>query len=294
MRRYCRISLLILFLVAFLAPCSVNGGDKTDLHKDGLRIIDAHTHCVFDHKPERSSHIMKSKEEYLKEMEASNVVGAIAHTGYLGDYHGDLKGRNVVFCYGIGEKVNEKEIEHALKSKKYGCVKIYLGYIHRYAYDKAYEGIYKLAEKYDVSVVFHTGDTYATKAKLKYADPMTIDEVAVDHPGVRFVIAHSGNPWINTAAEVAYKNPNVYLDVSGMVVGDISKYSKEILDVYLVNPISWIFNYIENPSKMLYGSDWPLVNMGLYINAVKRAIPEEHWHAVFYENAVNVFKLNIK
>jgi len=43
----------------------------------------------------------------------------------------------------------------------------------------------------------------------------------------------------------------------------------------------------------LYGSDWPLVNMGQYIEAIKKAIPEEHWKAVFHDNAVNVFKLKI-
>jgi predicted TIM-barrel fold metal-dependent hydrolase len=46
---------------------------------------------------------------------------------------------------------------------------------------KFYEPAYQLAQKYDVPVIFHTGDTYSVKAKLKYADPLTIDEVAVDH-----------------------------------------------------------------------------------------------------------------
>jgi len=283
----------VLFIVLFLTGCTISNGGTAWLSKDShLKIIDAHTHCVFDNTPEKTSRVMQSKEEYLKEMTDNNVVGAIAHTGFLGDYYEDLKQRNVIFCYGVGDEINEKEIDETLKSGKYGCVKIYLGYIHRYAFDDAYKRIYKLAETYDVPVVFHTGDTYSSKAKLKYADPMTIDEVAVDHPKVRFVIAHCGNPWINTAAEVAYKNANVYLDLSGIVVGDLDENPRENVDNYLVKPIAWIFNYVGSPSKILYGSDWPLVHMSQYVKAIKRAIPEEHWKAVFHDNAVNVFKLS--
>lgn len=284
---------IVCFCLPFIA-CATPGGLNADSQKDGrLRIIDAHTHAVLKEKPEGLTRPMPSKEAYLKEMEENNVVGAVSHMRDPGDYDQELHNRNVVFCYGIGDKVNQQEIEHGLKSGKYGCVKIYLGYIHRYASDKEYEPVYRLAEKYGVPVVFHTGDTYDVKAKLKYADPMTVDEVAVDHPKVKFVLAHCGNPWITTAAELAYKNPNVYLDVSGFLIGDLNRMSGEDIEVYMIQPIKWIFGYVENPSKILYGSDWPLVNMGQYIRAVKKAIPREHWKSVFYENAVNVFKLKL-
>lgn len=138
-------------------------------------------------------------------------------------------------------------------------------------------------------MVFHTGDTYSTKAKLKYADPLTIDEVAVDHPNVKFVIAHCGNPWIESAAEVAYKNPNVYLDGSAFLVGNLEKTSQDKMDEFEVKPLRWIFGYMEDPTKLMYGSDWPLVDMASYIKAFKRAIPKEHWRAVFHDNAANVF-----
>ncbi len=281
-----------MFVLLLAAGCVSVGniGQETDTPAK-LPVIDAHTHCVFDNTKDKTSGVMRSKEEYLKEMADNRVVGAVAHTGYLGNYHEDLKSRNVVFCYGAGNQIDETEVEKDLKSGKYGCIKIYLGYIHRYAFDETYRGLYRLAEKYDVPVVFHTGDTIDAKAKLKYADPLTIDEVAVDHPGVRFVIAHCGNPWIKTAAEVAYKNANVYLDLSGLMVGNLHQYSIENIDEYFVKPITWTFNYVGNPSKILYGSDWPLVEMGQYIETTKKAIPKKYWKAVFHDNAARVFKL---
>ena len=282
---------LLICMVVLLASCAAPCVTTKLTNDERLQIIDAHTHTVFNNTPEKTSRIMQSQEEYLKEMRDNNVVGAVAHTGYLGDFHPDLKSRKVIFCYGVGNKIDEREIEKGLKTGDYGCIKIYLGYIHRYAYDPDYKRLYNLAETYDVPVVFHTGDTYGAGAKLKYANPMTIDEVAVDHPKVRFVIAHCGNPWFRTAAEVAYKNANVYLDISGIMIGNLEHYSNENMEDYFVKPVRWTFNYIGNPAKILYGSDWPLVDMGQYIKAAKRAIPEKHWRAVFHDNAVNVFKL---
>jgi len=42
--------------------------------------------------------------------------------------------------------------------------------------------------------------------------------------------------------------------------------------------------------KLMYGSDWPLVNMGTYIELIKRIIPQEHHEAVFFKNAKRIFK----
>jgi predicted TIM-barrel fold metal-dependent hydrolase len=195
-------------------------------------------------------------------------------------------------CLGIDARPNVSLMEDGLRSGKYGCIKIYLGYVHQYAYDKNYEPAYELAEKYDVPVVFHTGDTSSRRAKLKYADPLTIDEVAVDHPKVRFVIAHCGNPWIESAAEVSYKNPNVYLDGSAMLIGDLDRMPRAKVDAYVVRPLAWIFGYVEDPAKLMFGSDWPLTDINSYVKAFKRAIPREHWRAVFHDNAMRVFKLN--
>ena len=198
----------------------------------------------------------------------------------------------MVFCAGIGNDVNAAALEEGLASGTYGCIKVYLGYVHRFASDATYQPVYRLAERFDVPVIFHTGDTNSTRAKLKFADPLTIDEVAVDYPNVRFVIAHCGNPWIESAAEVAYKNPNVYLDGSAFLVGDLDQLPPEQVTTYVVRPLAWIFGYIEDPTKLMFGSDWPLVKIKPYVEAFKRAIPREHWQAVFHDNAVRVFKLD--
>ena len=285
-RNYFITFLLMLFASTSLAQQPTSSSQT----ESNLPIIDVHTHTPFDGTIQRDRGIPQTEEQYFKEWKEAGVVGAVAHTSQTGTNYFDLKKKNVIYCAGIGDATDLKEVETGLRSGKYGCMKIYLGYVHRFAYDAAYEPVYKLAEKYDVAVVFHTGDTYSTRAKLKYSDPLTVDEVAVDHPKVRFVIAHCGNPWIESAAEVAYKNPNVFLDCSALLIGDLEKMSKEKVDTFVVRPISWIFGYVEDPTKLMFGTDWPLTGIKPYVEAYKKAIPQEHWKAVFHDNAVRVFK----
>lgn len=283
------ITLLLLICISTaLSPVAVT--HTVNAQDAPLRIIDAHTHTDFSGGPERSSGIPKTEAQYFKEWQEAGVVGAVAHVSPTGANFHELKNRDVIYCAGVGTKLDAREIESGLKAGKYGCIKIYLGYVHRYAYDPEYEVVYKLAQQYDVPVVFHTGDTYTPGAKLKYADPLTIDEVAVDHPRVRFVIAHCGNPWIQSAAEVTYKNPNVFMECSAMLLGNMDQLPKDKVETYVTKPISWVFGYLEDPSKLMFGTDWPLTAIKPYVDAYKRAIPKEHWNAVFHDNAARVFK----
>ena len=293
-------SILIILLCVTATSAQQQGSRKTQEKQparssNGLGIIDAHTHTEFSGRLDKTRGVAITEEQYFEEWRRAGVVGAISHThAERTPPAPDLRNHNVMNCLGLDAKPNASLLEEGLRSGKYGCIKIYLGYVHQYAYDKNYEPAYELAEKYDVPVVFHTGDTYSTRAKLKYADPLTIDEVAVDHPKIRFVIAHCGNPWIESAAEVAYKNRFVYLDGSALLIGNLDKMPRSKVDNYVVRPISWVFGYLEDPTKLMFGSDWPLTDIHSYVKAFKRAIPREHWQAVFHDNAARVFRLNLK
>jgi hypothetical protein len=276
-----------VILVAFAIAGSIPAGTQQETRD--IAVIDAHTHTDFEGGGKERS---RKQEDYLREWNEAGVVGAVSHTNRSGGGYVPELADRVVFCFGIGDAVDLARVEAGLRARKFGCLKIYLGYIYRYASDPAYTPLYKLAKKYDVPVVFHTGDTNSTRGKLKYADPLTIDEVAVDNPGVTFVIAHCGNPWIESAAEVAYKNPNVYLECSALLTGDLSTRSREEVDAYVVRPIAWIFGYVEDPKKLMFGTDWPLTRIGPYVDAYKRAIPEKYWHMVLHDNAFTVFHFN--
>jgi len=256
-----------------------------------LPVIDVHTHTDFGTKPEPAAGIPYTLEEYLRQRREAHVAASVSLAHYEDPNSPDLAREHVLRCAGVGTQVDVKEIESGLAAGRYGCIKIYLGYIPRAAADPAYEPVYQLAARRKVPVVFHTGDTYAKSGLLKYSEPLGIDEVAVAHRDVNFVIAHLGNPWIESAAEVAYKNPNVYVEGSALLVGDLSRLPTAQVEEYMIRPIRWAFGYIEDPGKFLYGTDWPLNDMKAYLEAYKKAIPRRYWPDVFCRNAMKVFPI---
>lgn len=282
-------SFILGYLMLFSASVHVQ---KTDnVGESRLKVIDAHTHTNFSNKISGTG-VLNSEEEYFREWQQAGVVAAIGLESRHPKETIHIAGHNILYCAGVDFPVEVGRIESGLKSHQYGCLKIYLGYVPRYASDPGYEPAYDLAHKYRVPVVFHTGDTDSPGAKLKFADPLTIDEVAVEHPDISLVIAHCGNPWIESAAEVAYKNPNVYLECSAMLTGDVQKMPPADVETYMIKPIRWIFGYVNDPKKIMFGSDWPVVTIPSYLEAYKQAIPKEHWQAVFHDNVVRVFHLS--
>jgi len=277
------------FALLLAAACRIAPNERPDTPQ--VDIIDAHIHTAFTDSIDPGSGLVNSRDSLLASMRRAGIVGAIAHTDSAGGGRVGLSDHGIVYCGGVGAGPDLARLEAGLADGSYRCIKIYLGYAWRYASDAVYTPVYELARAYGVPVVFHTGDTWSTRGRLKYADPLTIDDVAVDYPDVTFVIAHAGYPWYPSAAEVAYKNPNVYIEASAFMVGRPSEVDPAWLDRYVVQPISWVFGYLEDPRKLMFGTDWPLIDMEGYVEAWKRAIPREHWQAVFHDNAARVFHL---
>jgi predicted TIM-barrel fold metal-dependent hydrolase len=136
--------------------------------------------------------------------------------------------------------------------------------------------------------MIHSGDTYTPKGKLKYAHPLEIDEVAVDHPGVNFVICHLGNPWLTDAMEVVYKNANVYADISGLVLGEFT----EVFEDYMTEEIREVILYAGDPGRFLFGTDWPICSMKSYVSFVRQLnLPDESYRMMMAENSRRLFRL---
>ncbi|MBY0231997.1 MAG: amidohydrolase family protein [Gemmataceae bacterium] len=165
------------------------------------------------------------------------------------------------------------------------ALKGYLGYLHFGPDHPGYRPYYELAARHRVPVIFHTGDCWSPRAKLRFAHPLLVDEVAVDHPGVDFVMAHVGNPWMLDAAEVVYKNLNVWCDLSGLAVGD------EPGDDETLARLAAAWRYAERPNRFVFGSDWPLAPVRAYRDWVIKAIPEECREDVLDLNARRLFRL---
>lgn len=168
-------------------------------------------------------------------------------------------------------------------------LKLYPGYNPVPLNDPLHEPYFALAAKYDLPVVIHTGELAGTRGLLRFSHPLNVDELAVKHPENRFVMAHYGNPWIVDATAVAQKNPNVYLDLSGLAEGNYTTdaYLKKFHG-HMEHICHWL-EYLDDFSKVMYGSDWPLINIPCYVGVIRSLIPEEFREQVFFENACRIF-----
>lgn len=171
-------------------------------------------------------------------------------------------------------------------------IKLYPGYDQYAINDPSLESVFRIAAKYDVPVMIHTGDTYSRTAKVRMAHPLLVDDVAVDYPDVKFVMCHLGNPWFQDAAEVLYKNDNVFADISGLTLGDFS-YEFER---YVAMRLKEMITYMGDPGKqLLYGSDWPLVNMKPYLKFLNELkFKPEHLENIAWGTAAKLFRIDVE
>ena len=113
--------------------------------------------------------------------------------------------------------------------------------------------LYEVIAEAKLPALFHTGQTGVganTKAgggiRLKYSQPMLLDDVAADFPDMPIVMAHPSFPWQEEALSVATHKPQVYIDLSGWS----PKYFPPILVQYANTLLK---------EKILFGSDYPVL-----------------------------------
>src|ERR1700676_1242186 len=119
---------------------------------------------------------------------------------------------------------------------------------HRMAYP-----LYEAINEGGAIALFHTGQTGVGSGmpggmgmRLKYSNPMYMDDVAADFPDLKIILAHPSFPWQEEALSVATHKPNVYIDLSG--------WSPKYFPPILVRYINSILQ-----DKILFGSDWPVI-----------------------------------
>jgi predicted TIM-barrel fold metal-dependent hydrolase len=183
-----------------------------------------------------------------------------------------------------------RELSDYLQDGLIKGLKLYPGYEPFYPYDNRLKVVYDLAVEYDVPVMFHSGDTYSPKGRIRFSHPIHIDDVAVDNPDMKIVICHVGNPWIKDCMEVVYKNEHVYADSSGLVLGDFT----EKFERYMKSQLEEMILYAGDPQYLLYGTDWPISTMKSYLNFMKQLdLPDEKKEFILWKNAARLFKIDV-
>jgi uncharacterized protein len=103
--------------------------------------------------------------------------------------------------------------------------------------------IYRTAEAHGIPVMVHTGTSIFPAARNKYGDPIYVDDVAVDFPKLKILMAHGGRPiWMQTAFFLLRRHRNIHLDISGIPPKLLLKYFPRLEEI---------------AHKTLFGTDWP-------------------------------------
>jgi uncharacterized protein len=159
--------------------------------------------------------------------------------------------------------------------------------LHQLFSPNAYRGelrqladIYRECERRGVPVMFHTGTSIFPRARNVFADPMPIDDVAIDFPKLQIILAHAGRPMYGeTAVFLARRHPNVRLDLSGIPPKSLLKYVPRLAAM---------------ADKCLWGTDWPspgVVSMGKNVEDFRSlGLGEDVERKILWDNAAALFR----
>lgn len=186
-------------------------------------------------------------------------------------------------------------IQHAISlwesEPKIAGIKLFPGYQSFYPHDPRLGPLYEFAHRRNLPVLVHQGDTLDRKGLVKFARPIELDEVAVQYPEVRFVLCHFGNPWVEEAAEIVYKNENVYADTSGLLAHPSTPYFGKMVK-QCRRRIQQAIVSIGSAERILYGSDWPLEELRIAVGLVEGFdLPAADRERILGRNALQLFRL---
>lgn len=214
-------------------------------------------------KFERIEEYCRSAKAFLKHMDAEgldravliNYVGpdVIGFTTGVNQYVADYvkeDPKRLISCGGLHPRQAHNilaDVEEILRLK-IQMIKIHPPHQLLFPNDylngvKELEIIYRAAEANGIPVMFHTGTSIFPAARNRYGDPIYIDDVAVDFPKLKILLAHGGRPlWMNTAFFLLRRHRNVFLDISGIPPKLLLKYFPRLEEI---------------AHKTVFGTDWP-------------------------------------
>ena len=142
---------------------------------------------------------------------------------------------------GFMDELERTHIDLGAKGIKIGP--IYQG-VH--PLDQRFRQIYSYAEKNGLPIITHMAATFAGDFPLEYARPIHMDQIAIDYPELKIVLAHMGHPWCDETTTIIRRHPNVFADISALYYRPWQFY----------NTLRILTEY-GTADKVFFGSDFP-------------------------------------
>ncbi|MCS6806819.1 MAG: amidohydrolase family protein [Acidobacteriota bacterium] len=137
-------------------------------------------------------------------------------------------------------------LQHSVEELNLRGVKLGPIYQNVHPMDKRMQPIYEYCQRKHLPLMIHQGTTFLRVAPLKIASPVLLEDVALEYPDLKIVIAHLGHPWIEETTVLIRKQPNIFADISALCYRPWQFYNALVLaNEYCVL------------DKLLFGSDFP-------------------------------------
>jgi predicted TIM-barrel fold metal-dependent hydrolase len=211
------------------------------------------------------------------------VADLSARANALPDPEAGPRGRLIPFASINPYLTNDlaAELDRQVAEAGFRGLKLYPVYQHHYVNEPRLYPLYARAQALGIPVLVHTGSSVFKGARIKYGDPLHLDDVALDFPELTLVMAHSGRPfWYEQAFWMARRHPNVYMEVSGLP-------AKKLLDYFP--------DLERQADKVIYGSDWPgYPDLRRNVDAIlDLPLKDETKEKILWRNAARVLHLDI-
>ena len=159
-------------------------------------------------------------------------------------------------------------------------LKLYPSYQFFYPNERRVYPIYEACLELGIPVLYHIGSSVLPGTRLKYCDPIHLDDVAVDFPDLPLVMAHGGRGfWYDACAFLAAHFRNVYIDLTGLVPDRLLDHFPRLEQI---------------ADKVVFGSDWPAMprSVAENVNSVARlGLSDDALDLIFRRNAARLLRL---
>jgi hypothetical protein len=136
-----------------------------------------------------------------------------------------------------------QELDRCVREYGFRGIKLYPVYQLFYPNDPMLYPVYEKAQELGIPVMVHTGSSIFEGVRLKYGDPLYLDDVAVDFPRLTLILVHGGRGfWYESAFFLTRIHQNVYMEIAGLPPQKLLTYFPDLE---------------KNADKVLFGSDWP-------------------------------------
>ena len=160
-------------------------------------------------------------------------------------------------------------------------LKLYPSYQFFYPNDRRVYPLYELCAAHDIPLLLHIGSSVLPGTRMKYCDPIHLDDVAVDLPQLSVVMAHGGRGyWYDACAFLAAHHANFYIDVTGLVPERLREHYPGLDRL---------------ARKLIFGSDWPAMPRSVAANVESirtLGLSDAALATIFRENASRLLRLD--